>query len=55
MTSAIVGVRKPEQIEQTVAAADWVLTDDELKSIELALKDRDEKLAVAGATDQGRV
>lgn len=55
MTSAIVGVRKPEQIEQTAAAADWVLTEDELKSIELALKDRDEKLAVAGATDQGRV
>lgn len=44
MTSAIVGVRKPSQIEQTAGAGNWHLTDDEIASIERALSERDAKL-----------
>ncbi|MEC9092576.1 MAG: aldo/keto reductase, partial [Planctomycetota bacterium] len=55
LTSAIVGVRKPSQIEQTAAAADWELGEDEIKTIELALQTRDQRLHDAGILDQGRV
>lgn len=34
VTSAIVGARKPEQIQQTVPAAEWILQEPELTEIE---------------------
>ncbi len=55
VTSAIVGVRKPSQIEQTVGGGDWVLTQEELDLIEGALRVREEKLATLGDTSQGWV
>lgn len=55
VTSAIVGVRKPSQIEQTAAAADWDLTSDEVAKIEGLLEKREQQLADAGVLDQGRV
>lgn len=55
VTSAIVGVRKPSQIEQTAAAADWQLSEEEVGTIEHALAERDAQLAALGAVDQGRV
>ena len=38
VTSAIVGARKPEQIEQTSKAADWQLSDEDIEEIEMLLK-----------------
>jgi len=55
VTSAIVGVRKPSQIEETVGGGDWVLTQEELDVIEGALHLREEKLAQLGETSQGWV
>lgn len=55
VTSAIVGVRKPSQIEQTVEAADWALSDEEVATIESALQTREQRLSDAGVLDQGRV
>ena len=55
MTSAIVGVRKPSQIEQTAEAANWVLSEDQIAEIESALKERDDRLVEAKVSDQGRV
>ena len=55
VTSAIVGVRKPSQIEQTVGGGDWILTQEELDVIEGALRLRKEKLAQLGETSQGWV
>ena len=45
LTSAIVGIRRPAQIEQTVAASDWSLTDDEIAIVDEALGIREQKLA----------
>ena len=55
VTSAIVGVRKPSQIEQTVGGGDWNLTQEELDVVEAALSLREEKLAQLGQTSQGWV
>jgi aryl-alcohol dehydrogenase-like predicted oxidoreductase len=44
VTSAIVGARRPSQIEQTVAAADWVLDKQTQDDIEGVLKERNAKL-----------
>lgn len=55
VTSAIVGVRKPSQIEQTAGAGDWNLSDDELAVIDGAIKTRDDKLVALGEVSQGRV
>lgn len=55
LTSAIVGVRNPGQIEQTAAAADWVLSPEEIDRIEAAFSQREQELAEAGVADQGRV
>jgi aryl-alcohol dehydrogenase-like predicted oxidoreductase len=40
LTSAIVGARRPEQIEETVAAGDWTLTDADIKAIDALLAKR---------------
>lgn len=38
VTSAIVGARRPDQIEQTVNASGWKLSDEELRQIERLLE-----------------
>lgn len=38
VTAAIVGARKPKQIEETVQAGDWILNEDDITEIELILK-----------------
>lgn len=55
VTSAIVGARRPSQIEQTVAAADWTLTDSEIAEIDDLLRKRMVKLEAMNATNSGRV
>jgi aryl-alcohol dehydrogenase-like predicted oxidoreductase len=41
VTSAIVGVRKPSQIEETAGAADWTLSKEDLAEIDSLLKGRE--------------
>ena len=41
VTSAIVGVRKPSQIEETAGAADWTLSKEDLAEIDALLKKRE--------------
>jgi aryl-alcohol dehydrogenase-like predicted oxidoreductase len=43
VTSAIVGARRPSQIEETAPAADWVLDTGEIDQIERLLDERLEK------------
>jgi len=38
VTSAIVGARQPDQIKETVAAGDWVLTEADIKAVDLILR-----------------
>ncbi|MBN1361337.1 MAG: aldo/keto reductase [Sedimentisphaerales bacterium] len=45
VTSAIVGARRPSQIEETVQAADWNLGQEDIAAIEKLLAKREEKLA----------
>ncbi len=45
LTAAIVGARRPSQIEQTVAAGDWQLTAEEIAEIEALLAERQRALA----------
>jgi aryl-alcohol dehydrogenase-like predicted oxidoreductase len=44
VTAAIVGARKPAQIEETAPAADWNLTKNDIAEIELLLAERERKL-----------
>jgi len=44
VTSAIVGARRPEQIEETVRAGDWILESAEIDAIEALLKEREAAL-----------
>ena len=44
VTAAIVGARRPSQIEETAPAADWVLDTDEINQIEQLLDERLEKI-----------
>ncbi len=45
VTSAIVGTRHPSQIEETAAAGDWILSDDDINAIEVLLSERLVKVA----------
>jgi aryl-alcohol dehydrogenase-like predicted oxidoreductase len=45
VTSAIVGARRPSQIEETAGAADWELSAEEIAEIDGLLAERDEALA----------
>jgi aryl-alcohol dehydrogenase-like predicted oxidoreductase len=45
VTAAIVGARRPSQIRETVAAADWNLSRQEIAEIETLLVAREKKLA----------
>jgi aryl-alcohol dehydrogenase-like predicted oxidoreductase len=47
ITAAIVGARRPSQIEGTIAAADWQLSSEDLKDIHDLLENRDSALAQA--------
>jgi aryl-alcohol dehydrogenase-like predicted oxidoreductase len=47
VTSAIVGARRPDQIEETVSAGDWKLDDEDIHRIDRLLADRQAKLAAA--------
>jgi aryl-alcohol dehydrogenase-like predicted oxidoreductase len=44
VTSAIVGARKPSQIEQTVSAGDWVLSGEDKKEIDTILSGHHNRL-----------
>lgn len=44
VTAAIVGARRPSQIEETAPAGNWVLSEDEIKAIDALLQEREEKL-----------
>jgi aryl-alcohol dehydrogenase-like predicted oxidoreductase len=44
VTAAIVGARKPEQIEETAAASDCVIADSDIEEIERLLADRLKKI-----------
>ena len=55
LTSAIVGARSPEQIEQTVTAGDRVLDEASVATIAAALQDRELKLAALPNVARARV
>lgn len=44
VTSAIVGARRPSQIEETVGGAGWKIENEDLEKIEELLEDRDGKI-----------
>lgn len=44
VTAAIVGARRPSQIEETIAAADWLLSSENVAEIEALLADREQRL-----------
>ena len=48
VTAAIVGARRPEQIEATAAAGDWVLSDEDIAAIDGLLNERDRALEQIG-------
>jgi len=48
MTSAIVGARRPSQIEETVGGADWKISDEDLERIEQVLDWRIEEVQNVG-------
>ena len=48
VTSAIVGARRPEQIEETAAAADWDLPQEVLSQVDRLLRERDQQLGTGG-------
>jgi aryl-alcohol dehydrogenase-like predicted oxidoreductase len=47
ITAAIVGARRPSQIEGTIAAADWQLSPEDLKDISDLLQNRESALSQA--------
>ena len=49
VTSAIIGTRKPEQIQQTAQAGDWNLDDALVEEIESLLKAHDARVVELGA------
>ncbi|HET6568123.1 MAG TPA: aldo/keto reductase [Rhodothermales bacterium] len=49
VTSAIVGARRPSQIEETAPAADWTLSDEDAAEIEGLLQEREVQLAEAAS------
>jgi len=48
MTSAIVGARKPSQVDETFGAGDFILSKDDLNLIDSLLKELEESLKNAG-------
>lgn len=50
LTSAIVGARRPSQIEETVGGAGWSIEDQHLQQIEELLSERVDKIKAAGGS-----
>ncbi|MCX6091092.1 MAG: aldo/keto reductase [Candidatus Atribacteria bacterium] len=48
LTSAIVGARRPSQVEETVLAGDWVLSSEDIQAVDKLLKERGEKIKTVG-------
>jgi aryl-alcohol dehydrogenase-like predicted oxidoreductase len=44
VTSAIVGARRPSQIEETAPAGDWTLSEEDVGAIDRLLKERDKRI-----------
>ncbi|MDZ7292712.1 MAG: aldo/keto reductase [candidate division KSB1 bacterium] len=44
VTAAIVGARRPSQIEETTAAADWQISTEDIAAIETLLAEREQQL-----------
>jgi len=44
VTSAIVGARRPEQLDDFVGAAEWQLSPEEMNKVDALLKERDNAL-----------
>lgn len=44
ITAAIVGARRPAQIEETVPAGDWSLSEEDIREIEVLLAERQAKI-----------
>lgn len=44
LTAAIVGARRPEQIEETVQAGDWTLSEADIEEIDTLLAEREQAL-----------
>ena len=55
VTAAIVGARRPDQIDRTASAAEWRLTVDDIAEIERHLQARQERIETLGPIDSGRV
>lgn len=55
MTSAIVGIRRPEQLDQVVSAGRVSLSEDSAAAIEMILQKRDEQLAALDNLQSSRV
>lgn len=49
VTSAIVGVRRPSQIEETAPAGDWNLSDEDIADIQVLLDEYEKKSATSPA------
>ena len=45
VTAAIVGARRPAQIEETAPASDWVLSEEDIAAVERSLREREQTLA----------
>jgi len=45
VTAAIVGARRPFQIEETAPAGDWTLSQEDIAEIDALLEERDKALA----------
>ena len=55
VTSAIVGARRPQQIDGVVAAADWHLSADDQQQIAALLERRQSAIEALGPINTGRV
>jgi len=44
VTAAIVGARRPDQVDETAPASDWILADEDIEEIEQLLAKRQEKI-----------
>ena len=55
VTSAIVGARRPNQIEQTAVAGTRVMPEDAMSEVNQLLKKRGEALASLEGVEQARV
>jgi aryl-alcohol dehydrogenase-like predicted oxidoreductase len=44
VTAAIVGARRPSQIDETAPAAEWVLSEEDIETIDRLLEERDQRM-----------